>query len=504
MFTVCDDKVDFNLSRHLIPFLANNPFYSELSRHIHKHFTFDIPTAAVCYDKSADELVLFVNPTFMTGGEWVSPHDKKKRVRKMERLTNWEIQGVIEHELDHIVFGHLSARVREPSDGWNIATDCGIDSLIVKSAEMPRDLKPGEVARPLPRCALVPGQRPWIDPEIFDTLPKWQQEATNELADFIVGLPPLMSSEYYFNEYLKMQSNSKSKRKGKKPGKGGKGKGSPGNDGDPGKGDPGPGGEEQSDDGGEGDAGSGGDIYVAIPSMDDHSAWKNITEEEREYIEGKRKSLVEKAVRHADSQTEGWGSIPMDIREQIRRSVSNIVDWRGVLRQFVGMLVRGTRTTSIKRINRRYPYIHPGLKRGYVAKLIVAIDMSGSVGNEMLEMFFAELTQLTKKVDISILPFDCSCSDKDIFEWKKGTNPLLTRVKSGGTNFDAPTKVVNSTKNRGRWDGMLIMTDGQAPAPESSRVRRGWVLGQGCNLHFPSNEIQIFLSKERPMTGAWR
>ena len=148
--------------------------------------------------------------------------------------------------------------------------------------------------------------------------------------------------------------------------------------------------------------------------------------------------------------------------------------------------------------------IHPGIKRGYTAKLLIAIDESGSVNDEMLEMFFAELESLTKKVDVTLLHFDCSCSMKDLYEWKKGTRPKLKRMKGGGTDFDAPTRLANDPKNRGRWDGMLIMTDGCAPAPNASRIRRGWILGQGCQLNFSSNEAQIFLTKERPMSGAWR
>ena len=119
-------------------------------------------------------------------------------------------------------------------------------------------------------------------------------------------------------------------------------------------------------------------------------------------------------------------------------------------------------------------------------------------------MFFNELDSLTRKIDITLCHFDCYTGPKDCYEWKKGMRPKLKRTKGGGTDFSAPTAIVNDPKNRGRWDGILIMTDGQAGAPIGSRIKRGWVLGQGCTLMFPSDELQIFLSKERPMVGAWR
>jgi predicted metal-dependent peptidase len=451
----CDN--DFNLSRHLIPFLQDCPFYSEISRHIKKRFTHDIPTMAVAFDPKADEVVMYVNPVFMGGGEY---RDGKGETVKCEPLTNWEIRGGLTHEMDHLVFGHLNARRRSPANDWNIGADCAINSLIVAHAGQPRDIEPGQVARPLPQIALVPGQRPYIDPVRLAKLSPQDQAATTHLCDLIEKFPPKMASEWYFN---KLQEDAQKNPQ------------------------------------------AGGATY-AIGPMDDHDGWDGVPDDLREYVEGKVKNIVEKAVRHADSQADGWGNISADIQSEIRRSVSNIVNWRNVLRQFVGTLTRGHRSTSIKRINRRYPYIHPGIKRGYIAKLFVAIDESGSVGDDMLEMFFAELDGLTKKVSITLCHFDCFAGPNDLYEWRKGMRPVLKRVKGGGTDFNAPTDIVNDAKNRGRWDGMLIMTDGCAPKPNASRVKRGWVLGQGCKLMFENecDELQIHLSKERPMTGAWR
>jgi predicted metal-dependent peptidase len=89
-------------------------------------------------------------------------------------------------------------------------------------------------------------------------------------------------------------------------------------------------------------------------------------------------------------------------------------------------------------------------------------------------------------------------------EWRKGTRPDIKRVRGGGTDFEAPTKFANDPKNRGRWDGMLVLTDGECSKPGPSRIKRGWVLGQGCKLMFPTDEITITLDPNPQMTGAWR
>jgi predicted metal-dependent peptidase len=439
MWKTCEP--DFDLSRHLIAFMQTTPFYAEMSRHITKRQSRELPTAAVTFDPTTDDLCMYVNPDFM------------------HKQRNAQIQGLIQHELDHLVFGHLNVRIRKPASWWNIATDLAINSLIVTHARAPRDQESAVGWSPLPDGGLIPGKRPKVEKELFDKLSPERQKAHAELADLIEKLPTLKSSEFYFH---KLCENSKQKKYDE-------------------------------------------DDVVYIVSMDDHNGWDEVPSEMEEYIEGRVKAIIEKAVRLADSHADGWGNIPADIREEIRRSVSTIIDWRQVLRQFVGSLVRGNRTTSIKRINRRYPYIHPGAKRSYTAKLAVAIDQSGSVGDEMLNMFFGELDTLTRKVDVTIIPFDCgACHESDVFEWRKGTRPDLKRVKMGGTDFNAPTNFINDPKNRGRWDGLLIMTDGGAGQPGPSRIKRGWVLGQGCDIPWATDEIKIMLSKEKPMSGAWR
>ena len=240
-----------------------------------------------------------------------------------------------------------------------------------------------------------------------------------------------------------------------------------------------------------------------LDSLDDHSTWDDLPEEMKELVKGKVKAIVDRAVKAADAQANGWGNIPAELREQIRASVTPVVNWRNVLRQFVGNLARGERANSIKRINKRFPYIHPGTKRGYVAKLLVAIDQSGSVDDTQLAIFFSELAALTKKVSVTILPFDCSADLKDSFEWKKGAKVEAKRVRGGGTDFNAPTRILNDPKNRGRWDGMLILTDGECNKPSPSRIKRGWVLGPGCKLHFPTDEITISVDPNPQKSGAW-
>ena len=461
MFSQAD--TDFNIDRHLIKLLEESPFFAEISRHVRKVVTNDLPTAGVTFDKYTDDFVLGINPEFF--GE----------------LKDEEIAGVLRHEFYHIIFFHITTRRKTPHMRWNVATDLAINSIIL-------DPSSGKNAA-LPDCALVPG-RPLIK-----TGKGKEHKAAAKLSNLIASLPPLESSDYYWNRLSELADElqgdcpvhgegAQSKQKG---------------DGQPG--DESGQGHEHAHDHGDGDE---DECTCGASSMDDHGGWDDVPEDMREYVEGKARALTEKAAKHADSRSNGWGNMPTSVRDDIRRMVSRVVDWKAVLRQFVGSICRGDRTSTIRRINRKYPYIHPGVKRGYVAKLAIAVDQSGSVSNDMLATFFSELSALTKKVSVTIIPFDADVNPSEIYEWRKGSQVNLKRVKAGGTSFDAPTQFVNDAKNRGRWDGLLVMTDGECSQPMPSRIKRGWVLGAGQKLYFSTNEMQVSMDKGTPTRGAWR
>lgn len=483
----------FNIDRHLLKFIQVSPFFSEISRHIFKRRTTTVPTAGIGWDPVYEQLTLFYNPNWLA------------------KFAEEEVLGVIQHEYYHFVFGHITARRRTPHKMWNIATDLAINSLIEK------DIESGTQRR-LPSCVLMPGKWPVVDGKELTP----EQKAALPVSALIAEFPELQSSEWYFEKLHELAKeliknmelcDCSCHRGHDNAGNAGSGDGEGG---DAEQNDEGTGNEDDKKDEGHGHGDSDGQMCPDCKSkgcgelndefgmFDDHGLWDSLSDEQRSYVEGKIKTTIEKAVRHADSMSRGWGNIPAEIREGIRQYVSNVINWRAVLRQFVGHIVRGNKTSSIKRINRRYPYIHPGRRHGWVAKLLIAMDQSGSVYNEMLVEFFGELASLSKRVSISVVPFDCTCNAEDVFEWKKGAKVEPTRTRDGGTNFDAPTNMFNDPANRGRWDGLLIMTDGQAPQPGPTRSKRGWVLGKGCDLVFPSDELKIRLDNCRKTEGAWR
>ena len=217
---------------------------------------------------------------------------------------------------------------------------------------------------------------------------------------------------------------------------------------------------------GEGEGGQGN----PSDSFDDHSGWDEVDNTENEIAKERLKEAIKKAAEEA-SQAGSWGSVPASCRKDILDRLKVHINWEKALRYFVKTSQRAEKRSTVRRINKRFPYIHPGKKIKRHAKFAVSIDQSGSVDDEMLVKFFSALDKLAKLATFTVVPFDTEVCEEHVFEWKKGKRYKAERVRYGGTCFDAPTKWVNERE----FDGHIVLTDMMAPKPVASKCKRLWV-----------------------------
>ena len=402
----------FDLNPYLVELMWSEPFYARILRGITKKRTEAVPTAGVGVKDG--EITYYYNPRF--AASLVKDEGAKK------------IKGLNIHECLHLVYAHCSERKLEPHRVWNYATDCAINSVI------PREL--------LPDCGIIPGEAftPLTAEQIekmgADRVAKYQR-----MSDFIEQLPKGLSSEQYFAMFMQNEDFNQEP-------------------------------EEGEGEAGDGDGEGGGDMMPG--QMDDHGGWGEETnEQDREILRGKMKQVISEAVKECDKKGQ-WGSVPAETRAEIRQMISKEIPWQSVLKKFLGFSRRADRATSRMRLNKKYPGVHSGFKRGYTSSVGIYIDQSGSVGNSELELLFAELANLAKQTEFVTYHFDTDIDEDSRTTWKPGKTPAPHRTRCGGTCFRAPT--VHANKRRKEFDGYLILTDGYAPDPGPSRLRRGWII----------------------------
>ena len=201
------------------------------------------------------------------------------------------------------------------------------------------------------------------------------------------------------------------------------------------------------------------------------------------------KQAVADAAKEVQAKGSSWGTVSAQTRQQIMDMISPKVDWRKVLRYFVKTSQRSSKRSTVRRINKRFPYIHSGKKVTRQAKIAISIDQSGSVDDKMLAAFFSELNSLSKFAEFTVIPFDTEVEESKVFVWKKGQKKVWERVLCGGTCFDAPTRYVN----KHNFDGHIILTDMMAPKPVASKCQRMWMTDQqnANNPYFQTRERVI-------------
>ena len=344
-------------------------------------------------------------------------------------LTEKQIRGLLKHEAMHLALMHTTTRRLEPHKIHNWAADLAINSSI------PED--------ELPEGGLIPGKE--FGPLTEEQVAKMGEEAVaryNRMSKFIAELPKGESTEWYFARLMEDDQMKEDVQE--------QGKGQPG---EPGDGD-----------------GTG----PGMPGeMDNHDGWDELTAEEKELAAAKVKQAVAEAAKECDQKGQ-WGSVPAAVQAEIRKLISKEIPWQAVLKKFVGFTKRSVRSTSWNKLNKKNPMIMPGARKKTTASIAVYIDQSGSVSNKELELLFGELQSLAKHTEFTTFHFDCTVDESSETVWKKGRGQMPHRTRHGGTDFLAVQK--HAEKNKHRFDGYLILTDGYAPNPGFSRQKRGWVI----------------------------
>mgnify|MGYP003116354590 FL=1 len=239
--------------------------------------------------------------------------------------------------------------------------------------------------------------------------------------------------------------------------------------------------DEQFGDGKGGFKDMDGEDGSDLGNFDDHGGWDELTDDERQMVEERAKDIMEKAARDANNSGRGWGSVSNGIKRDIMERLKTRVNWKKVLRAFIGAAQRADKSNTMRRINRRFPYIHAGRKVNRVANIAISIDQSGSVSDQELNAFFNELNKLSDLATFTVIPFDTKVAEDKVYTWKKGEKRKWERVMYGGTCFNAPTDYVN----KGNFDGHIVLTDLMAPKPKPSRCRRMWMASKYNVDHMP-------------------
>ena len=159
--------------------------------------------------------------------------------------------------------------------------------------------------------------------------------------------------------------------------------------------------------------------------------------------------------------TKDWGSMPGNIQQMLKASLKAKIDWRKILSGFRASILSSERKLTRMRPNRRTGFASMGSIRRFNTKLLVAVDVSGSVSDKSVSDFYGVVNSA----------FRYGFESVDVLQFDNGVRSvvtLTTAVKNfgvcgrGGTSFQEPVDYAHENG----YEGLVILTDGYASAPK--------------------------------------
>lgn len=159
-----------------------------------------------------------------------------------------------------------------------------------------------------------------------------------------------------------------------------------------------------------------------------------------------------------------WGNISANMIDSIIASTKVKIDYRRVLRLFRTEVISSKRRLTRMRPSRRFGFDYMGSVHQLTSRLLIAVDTSDSVSNDMLSDFFGIVNRFFKYgiETIDVVMFDTEINGETI-SLKKAMKDGLKIIGRGGTDFQCVIDYAAQSKTR--YQGLIILTDGDAPTP---------------------------------------
>lgn len=181
--------------------------------------------------------------------------------------------------------------------------------------------------------------------------------------------------------------------------------------------------------------------------FDDHSLWGE-SEGEEDVVKEKMRQAINKAA----DKARAVGMMSADHELIVNEWNPPSISWKSQLRRFVARSMEVKITTSKKKRNRRYGITQPGHVKEEVLHIGVARDTSGSVSDEALAQFDAELAAIGKYAKVTVVDADAEIKNAYVFNPKK-----KRAIKGrGGTAYKPVFDYFNEL---GDIDGLIYFGD---------------------------------------------
>lgn len=158
--------------------------------------------------------------------------------------------------------------------------------------------------------------------------------------------------------------------------------------------------------------------------------------------------------------TRNWGTLAGAFAEKLKASTRAKINWRNVLSGFRASILSTQRKLTRMRPNRRTGFENMGSIRRFDTRLLVAVDVSGSISSGDLSYFYGVVNSAFRYgfTAVDVIQFDAGVR---VVQSLKKVMKNVAVIGRGGTSFQEPIEFAHENG----YDGLVMLTDGYAPEP---------------------------------------
>jgi predicted metal-dependent peptidase len=242
-------------------------------------------------------------------------------------------------------------------------------------------------------------------------------------------------------------------------------------------------------------SGSGGGEFP-IDSLDEHD-WESqeLTPEDAKKLEEK----IDKSLREGGIMAGRMGAkVPRAIGDLLEPKV----DWREVLRDFVASATKGKDEFTWRKFNKRMlandMYL-PSLENESIGEIVVAIDTSGSIGQEQLNEFATELASICDTCSpevVRVLWWDTSVHGEQVFKTDYANIASMLKPEGFGGTYVSCVNEYVIEKNI-KAECVLVFTDGYLEHDIEWQITAPtlWMVTENKSFQPPTGKL-VLIDKE--------
>lgn len=172
--------------------------------------------------------------------------------------------------------------------------------------------------------------------------------------------------------------------------------------------------------------------------------------------------------------TKSWGSIPGNVVETIKNSIIPVFNYRAIFQQFRSTVLSSSYIKTRMKPSRRFGYQSMGSKRKNTTNILIAVDTSGSISNNDLQLAIGFINGFFKyAVDkLNVIQFDTKIYEESLVSITKAPKSWDMHGR-GGTDFNPVFQYVQTEASE-QYDGVIILTDGYAQSPDIKYLKNNY------------------------------